>query len=93
MKFFESYFKDVDFDNVNASNEVQVLCPFPHNTDAEGNVVYETRPSASVNVDKEVFYCHSCGVGCNEQQFIAKIENITEKEARNLLDAFNTDTR
>ena len=91
MRFFESYFKDVDFDNVNASNEVQVLCPFPHNYDSEGNAVYETRPSANINVDKEVFYCHSCGRGLSEEQFISEVENLSSKEAKNLLKAFEND--
>ena len=88
MKFFESYFKDVDFDNINASNEVQVLCPFPHNYDDAGNAIYETRPSANINVDKEVFYCHSCGRGYSEEQFIAEVEQLSSKDARNLLKAF-----
>ena len=93
MKFFESYFKDVDFDNVNASNEVQVLCPFPHNIDDNGELIYETRPSASINVEKSIFYCHSCSRGYNEEQFVCEIENISSKEARNLLNAFETDIR
>ena len=88
MKFFESYFKDTDFDCVNASNEVKVLCPFPHNYDSSGNAVFETRPSANINVDKEVFYCHSCGKGLNEVQCISEVENLSNKDAKNLLSAF-----
>lgn len=91
MKFFEKYFKDIDFDNVNASDEVKVLCPFPHNYDENGNAIYETRPSANINVNKEVFYCHSCGKGLNEEQFIAEMENLSNKDARNLLNAFENE--
>ena len=91
MKFFESYFKDTDFDCVNASNEVKVLCPFPHNYDSSGNAVFETRPSANINIDKEVFYCHSCGKGLNEIQFISEVENLSNKDAKNLLSAFEKD--
>lgn len=88
MKFFENYFTDVDFNNVNSSNEVKVLCPFPHSYTETGEAIYETRPSANINVDKELFYCHSCGRGLNEEQFIAEVENLSLKNARILLEAF-----
>ena len=91
MKFFEKFFKDVDFDNVNSSNEVQMLCPFPHSLDANGNPIFETRPSASINVDTSLFYCQSCNRGYNEEQFICEVENISKKDARKLLNTFENE--
>jgi hypothetical protein len=47
------------------------LCPF-HD---------DKRPSLSVNSDKEVFLCRSCGVGGDVVTFIQKIEHIDFKTA------------
>lgn len=91
MKFFEKFFKDVDFDNVNASNEVQMLCPFPHGLDTNGNPIFETRPSASINVENSLFYCQSCNRGYNEEQFICEVEKISNKEAKKLLNTFENE--
>lgn len=72
MKFFESYFSDVEF---NGAEEVKVLCPF-HS---------DTSPSASINTVKEVFHCWVCDVGHNEAQFLSKVNNISLTEANKLL--------
>lgn len=47
------------------------LCPF-HT---------EKTPSFAVNVEKDVFYCHSCGSGGDVIRFIEKIEGIDFKTA------------
>ena len=76
MKYFEKYFSDVDF---REGAEVKVLCPF-HN---------DTNPSATINTEKSLFHCWVCGVGYNEAQFIAKINNIDISEAYRVLDKFS----
>lgn len=72
MEYFKKYFSDVDFEG---KNEVKVLCPF-HD---------DTHPSASINVEKNLFHCFVCGAGYSEEQFYAKINNVSENEARELL--------
>ena len=72
MEYFKKYFSDVDFEG---KSEVKVLCPF-HD---------DTHPSASINVEKNLFHCFVCGAGYSEEQFYAKVNNVSEKEARELL--------
>lgn len=76
MKFFEHYFKDTAF---NGAEEVKVLCPFHA----------DHSPSASVNTKDDLFHCWVCNVGYNEQQFMAKLNNITLAEANKALSKFN----
>lgn len=52
--------------------EKAVCCPFPHTT-SNGTPYFETRPSASVNTDTQLFYCNACGRGYNEAQFIMQM--------------------
>lgn len=66
MDYFKQYYSDVDFDN---KTEVKVLCPF-HS---------DTHPSAYINTDKSVFYCHVCGLGLSEKQFYQKINNLDDQ--------------
>jgi hypothetical protein len=73
MKFFERYFTDTNF-NLGAE-EVKVLCPF-HN---------DTSPSASINIKKDLFHCWVCGVGYNEQQFLARMNNISLSDAHKIV--------
>lgn len=87
--FFELVFPEID----GFSTETQVCCPFPHFT-TDGQIYYETRPSAGVNLDKKVFNCFSCGKGLSELQFIKEYMGIEETEAtllRSILDT-NKDT-
>ena len=79
MEFFKHYYSDVDFER---SEEVKVHCPF-HS---------DTKPSASINTEKEVFHCWVCDVGYNEKQFVAKINNIPITEATLVVDKLTKPT-
>lgn len=74
MDFFKKFYSDVSFEG----DEVKVLCPF-HS---------DTHPSASVNTNESLFYCHVCQWGGNEEQFIAKLNNISKRDAAKILDTF-----
>lgn len=71
MKYFQQYFSETNFEG----DEVKVLCPF-HS---------DTHPSASVNTLKSMFHCFTCGVGYNEEQFLAKTKGISSKNASKLI--------
>jgi len=73
MKFFERYFAGTNFNT--GAEEVQILCPF-HN---------DSKPSASINVKKDLFHCWVCGVGYNEQQFLSQINNISLADAHKVV--------
>lgn len=75
MEYFKKYFKDVDKWD---SEEVKVLCPF-HS---------DTKPSASINTHSSLFHCWVCDIGYNEEQFIAKVNNISKTDAIKLLDKY-----
>jgi hypothetical protein len=73
MKFFERYFADTNFNT--GAEEVKVLCPF-HN---------DTSPSASINIKKDLFHCWVCGIGYNEQQFLARMSGISLSDAHKVV--------
>ena len=60
------------FDLTEGCGEVAICCPFPHHT-ASGLEYLESRPSAHVNTDNNLFHCKACGEGLNEAQFIMKV--------------------
>ena len=78
MEYFKKYFSDVDSNEWGAEEE-KVLCPF-HD---------DTHPSASVNTQKGLFHCWVCNVGYNEEQFVAKMNNISTADAIKLLGKYN----
>ena len=78
MEYFKKYFSDVEDKNW-LDEEVKVCCPF-HD---------DNRPSASINTSKNLFHCWVCNIGYNEEQFIAKINNIPTTEAIKLLDKYD----
>lgn len=83
MGFFETYFKDIDFDQASDSGEVAVNCPFPH---YNGNVqYYETVPSAHINVDKRVYHCKVCGAQHSEVGFASEILTLEYADAYKLM--------
>lgn len=51
------------------------LCPFHR----------EKSPSFSVTADKQIYHCFGCGVGGNVISFIMKVENISYREAIEML--------
>lgn len=72
MEFFKKYFNEVEkWDE----EEVKVLCPFHQ----------DTHPSASINTVKSLFHCWVCDVGYSEEQFIARVNNISNADALKLL--------
>lgn len=77
MEYFKKYFRDVD--NWDA-DEVKVCCPFHQ----------DTNPSASINTQKSLFHCFTCNIGYNEEQFVAKVNNISTSDAIKLLDKYTT---
>lgn len=77
MEVFKKYFPDIDNWE---QDEVKVCCPF--HTD--------TNPSASIKTEKSLFHCWVCDVGYNEEQFLAKINNIPVRDAMKLLSDYNT---
>ena len=76
MEYFKKYFKEVDNWN---DKEIKVLCPFHA----------DTHPSASINTDKSLFHCWVCDLGYNEEQFVAKVNNVSTTEAIKLLDRYD----
>lgn len=72
MEFFKKYFNEVENWN---NDEVKVKCPF-HS---------DNHPSASINTQKSLFHCWVCDVGYNEEQFIARVNNISNIDALKLL--------
>ena len=75
MELFKKYFSEVDNWN---SEEVKVLCPFHE----------DTHPSASINTYKDLFHCWVCNIGYNEEQFIARINGISNSDALKLLNKY-----
>jgi len=71
MSFLTDYFNI----EPGSSGEVAVCCPF-HG---------DTNPSASVNVDKDVFHCLACEATGNSYQVYARLNGITFSEARKVL--------
>lgn len=78
MEYFKKYFSDVDSNEWEAE-EVKVLCPFHE----------DTHPSASINTQKGLFHCWVCNIGYNEEQFVAKMNNISTTDAIKLLGRYN----
>ena len=48
----------------------------------------DTHPSASINTYKDLFHCWVCDIGYNEEQFIARINGISNTDAVKLLSKY-----
>lgn len=75
MGFFEIFF------NIEGTGEQKVCCPFPHTSNI-GTHYKENNPSASVNLNKRVYYCAVCGEGFTEVQFVTKLFKCTTVQAQ-----------
>lgn len=84
MGYFEKKF-NIETDSVDLKGEVKVLCPFHP----------DTKPSATVNLDKRLFHCWVCGKdrAGNEAQIMSKLEGITEQEAYRKLSTYTASDR
>lgn len=85
MSFLTDYFGITE-----GKTEQKVCCPFDHLT-ANGIPYKESRPSAYVNTVNNLFYCHACGIGLNEQDFIRKILGCSVLDAKRIQTQFLTD--
>src|SRR5690554_1998014 len=87
MSYFLKYFGENN--HISDQNEMFVRCPFPH-TDPETGVVYkETRPSAHINLDKDVFHCKVCKESHSEVSFFAKMHNVSYRQALEIVEHAN----
>ena len=80
--FFELAFPDVSFD---LEKDTKICCPFPHKY-SDGTEYYEENPSMSINVDKGIYHCFSCGAKGNEINFIAQFLHTDFTRAEKLKD-------
>lgn len=85
ISFFEAVFKDILLD---PTGDTQVCCPFPHLTPS-GHKYYENRPSAGVNLSKNVFHCFSCNRSYSETSFCAEYMHIDYSSAAKFLYQFH----
>lgn len=78
--FYELAFPDISF---NLEGDTQVCCPFAHTT-ASGETYFDTNPSMSVDIEKGIHHCFSCGAKGNELQFISEFMKIDFEQANQL---------
>jgi 5S rRNA maturation endonuclease (ribonuclease M5) len=90
--FLQTFFEAKGFIDIKTNNEMDVLCPFPHDKG------YETRPSAHVNVEKGTFHCKTCKAegrfsegGLSETGFIAEYYGMPYGEAIQFLASHKKD--
>src|SRR5699024_7370608 len=83
MTYFTKHFGE---DNHVANDEMFVKCPFPHTDPDTGDTYQETRPSAHVNIDKNVFHCKVCKMHHSEVSFYAAIHNVSYRQALELIE-------
>ena len=81
--FFETYFNLWGEQGVHG--EVLVNCPIPHHK-KDGTTYMDHNPSCSINLEKRLWNCKSCGCGGNEVQMIEQIFHCTSSRARKFLD-------
>lgn len=84
MTYFEKYFGTDN--HISDQNEMFVKCPFPHTDPETGEQYYETRPSAHINLDKNVFHCKVCKAAHSEVSFYAAINKVSYRQALELIE-------
>lgn len=87
MSYFLKYFGENN--HINDQNEMFVKCPFPHVDPETNETYYETRPSAHVNLDKDVFHCKVCKESHSEVSFFAKMNNVSYRQALEIIEYSN----
>lgn len=75
------------FEVYTGQKETPVCCPFDHYT-STGLAYKETNPSASINVQKDVFHCMRCNSGYSTTQFIQQILGCNYVTAKRLQRVF-----
>ena len=96
LEILQLIFPDIDWSNpdINSQGEVQVISPFPRSYDSNGNPIFEEHPSASINIDKGVFYdfalndnvnLPSGNNGCTLQELFKLVHAIPRQSDANLL--------
>lgn len=85
--YFEKYFGTDNY--ISDQNEMFVKCPFPHTDPETGKTYLETRPSAHVNLDKNVFHCKVCKESHSEVSFFAKMNGTTYRQALEIINQVN----
>lgn len=98
LEILQLIFPDNDWTNpdINSQGEVQVVSPFPRSYDKNGNAIFENHPSASVNIEKGLFYdfalteefALSIGSnGCTLQELFKLVYDIPrQSDANRMLD-------
>lgn len=84
MSYFLKYFGENNY--VSDQREMFVKCPFPHTDPDTGIEYFETRPSAHVNLDKNVYHCKVCKSQHSEVSFYAAINQVSYRQALELID-------
>lgn len=62
--------------------EVKILCPFHQ----------ENTPSCTVDLDKELWYCHGCGQGGNLISFVGRLERSNHLQALSVISQIEAGT-
>jgi 5S rRNA maturation endonuclease (ribonuclease M5) len=90
--FLQTFFEAKGFFDIKSNNEMDVLCPFPHDKG------FETRPSAHVNVEKGSFHCKTCAAegrfskgGLSEISFVSEYYGMSYGEAIQFLESSTKD--
>jgi len=78
MKFdFEEVLNYYRFDFRKQGSQVKIPCPF-HS---------ETKPSLSINLERNIFHCFGCGESGNIVTFVQKMEGCNQEQALKLLES------
>lgn len=88
MSYFLKYFGENN--HISDQNEMHVKCPFPHTDPVTNEQYHETRASAHINLDKNVFHCKVCKVHHSEVSFFASMHQVTYRQALEIVEHADT---